>query len=61
MERPEYCALGEGELRSVNAWFGPAGTVRAYRHFCHSQQCSCIKAPPLAITHQLLLLYELKP
>ena len=24
---PEYCALGEGELQSVNAWFGPPGTV----------------------------------
>ena len=25
---PVYCALGEGHLQSVNAWFGPAGTVR---------------------------------
>ena len=24
---PEYCALGEGELQSINAWLGPAGTV----------------------------------
>jgi lysine-specific demethylase 8 len=24
---PDYCALGEDGLRSVNAWFGPAGTV----------------------------------
>ena len=25
---PEYCALGEGEVKSVNAWFGPPATVR---------------------------------
>lgn len=23
---PEYCVLGEGEVQSVNAWFGPEGT-----------------------------------
>jgi hypothetical protein len=27
IREPEYCALGEGVLHSVNAWFGPAGTV----------------------------------
>ena len=26
---PEYCALGEGLLQSVNAWLGPTGTVSA--------------------------------
>ena len=31
VEQPEYCALGDGDLRSVNAWFGPAGTVCALR------------------------------
>ncbi|CAM6129797.1 unnamed protein product [Calypogeia fissa] len=24
---PDYCELGGGEMKSVNAWFGPAGTV----------------------------------
>ncbi|KAL5566581.1 hypothetical protein UlMin_029745 [Ulmus minor] len=24
---PDYCFIGGGELRSLNAWFGPAGTV----------------------------------
>ncbi|XP_077211160.1 2-oxoglutarate (2OG) and Fe(II)-dependent oxygenase superfamily protein [Tasmannia lanceolata] len=24
---PDYCFAGGGELRSLNAWFGPAGTV----------------------------------
>lgn len=28
LEEPEYCVLGQGELQSVNAWFGPPGTVR---------------------------------
>ncbi len=31
VEQPEYCALCDGDLRSVNAWFGPAGTVRVMR------------------------------
>ena len=30
VQQPEYCALGEGRLQSVNAWFGPAGTVRRH-------------------------------
>lgn len=29
---PEYCALGKGSVQSVNAWFGPAGTVRGWLH-----------------------------
>eukprot|EP00892_Ulva_mutabilis_P009038 jgi/Ulvmu1/6506/UM003_0139.1 len=24
---PEYCALGDGDIKSINAWIGPAGTV----------------------------------
>lgn len=24
---PDYCFTGGGELKSLNAWFGPAGTV----------------------------------
>lgn len=28
IEKPEYCVLGEGRLQSINAWFGPLGTVR---------------------------------
>jgi lysine-specific demethylase 8 len=27
IREPAYCCLGEGEVKSVNAWFGPAGTV----------------------------------
>lgn len=28
IREPDYCMLGEGQLQSVNAWLGPAGTVR---------------------------------
>ena len=27
IHEPAYCALGKGEMQSINAWFGPAGTV----------------------------------
>lgn len=27
IQEPAYCVLGEGEVQSINAWFGPAGTV----------------------------------
>lgn len=28
IREPPYCVLGQGEVQSVNAWIGPAGTVR---------------------------------
>ncbi len=43
---PEYCSLGEGDMQSVNAWFGPASTVRAcflplVAKLCIHLRCTC--------------------
>lgn len=27
VQTPEYCALGDGDVRAINAWLGPAHTV----------------------------------
>ena len=33
IQEPEYCSLGVGEIQSINAWFGPAGTVTSSTPF----------------------------
>lgn len=32
---PDYCFAGGTEMKSVNAWFGPAGTVTPLHHDPH--------------------------
>ncbi|XP_015695828.2 lysine-specific demethylase JMJ30-like [Oryza brachyantha] len=32
---PEYCNAGGGELQTLNAWFGPGGTVTPLHHDLH--------------------------
>lgn len=32
---PDFCFAGGGELQSLNAWFGPLGTVTPLHHDPH--------------------------
>ncbi|KAE8665099.1 putative lysine-specific demethylase JMJD5 [Hibiscus syriacus] len=43
---PEYCYAGGGELRSMNAWFGPAGTVTPLHHDPHHNILAQVFACP---------------
>lgn len=40
---PEYCYAGGGELQSLNAWFGPQGTVTPLHHDPHHNILAQVK------------------
>ncbi|XP_050221923.2 lysine-specific demethylase JMJ30 isoform X2 [Mercurialis annua] len=50
---PDYCYAGGGELRSLNAWFGPAGTVTPLHHDPHHNLLA-----QLAVTFSLEIFFE---
>ncbi|XP_038726261.1 lysine-specific demethylase JMJ30 isoform X3 [Tripterygium wilfordii] len=56
---PDYCFAGGGELRSLNAWFGPSGTVTPLHHDPHHNIFSqvvgkkYIRLYPASVTNEL--------
>ena len=43
---PDYTSLGEGELQSINAWLGPAGTVTPLHYDPHHNLLSQVSDLP---------------
>lgn len=48
---PDYCFTGGGELESLNAWFGPAGTVTPLHHDPHHNILAQVLHTNFLITH----------
>ena len=42
IREPPWCVLGDGVMESVNAWFGPAGTVCVALANAHGPWCAGI-------------------
>lgn len=58
---PDYCFAGGGELRSLNAWFGPAGTVTPLHHDPHHNILAQVVGKKYVRLYPASLLEELYP
>ncbi|XP_044504795.1 lysine-specific demethylase JMJ30-like isoform X2 [Mangifera indica] len=58
---PDYCFAGGGELRSLNAWFGPVGTVTPLHHDPHHNILAQVVGKKYIRLYPASLLEELYP
>lgn len=58
---PDYCFVGGGEMRSLNAWFGPAGTVTPLHHDPHHNILSQVVGKKYVRLYSASLSEELYP
>lgn len=58
---PDYCFAGGSELRSLNAWFGPAGTVTPLHHDPHHNILAQVVGKKYVRLYPASLLEELYP
>ncbi|XP_055818957.1 lysine-specific demethylase JMJ30 isoform X3 [Solanum dulcamara] len=58
---PDYCFTGDGEIRSLNAWFGPAGTVTPLHHDPHHNILAQVVGKKYVRLYPASLLDELHP
>lgn len=52
---PDYCFCGGGELQSLNAWFGPAGTVTPLHHDPHHNILAQVSSSFLCLPYSYLV------
>ncbi|CAN4089685.1 unnamed protein product [Withania somnifera] len=58
---PDYCFTGGGEIRSLNAWFGPSGTVTPLHHDPHHNILAQVVGKKYVRLYPASLLDELYP